>query len=195
MTTEVVPRHFAVKESVFPFHKFPGVDTILGPEMRSTGEVMGLADTLPDAFLKCLWGAGQTLPSEGLVFISVRDDDKQAACDLAYRLREIGFSIVATGGTQRALVLNGVEASVVNKVQQGSPHVVERIDSGDVALVINTTEGAKAIQDSRSLRRATLLAGIPYYTTIAGAAAAVSAIEARRESELTVCSLQEYHAR
>ena len=195
VTTEVVPRHFAVKESVFPFHKFPGVDTILGPEMRSTGEVMGLADTLPEAFLKCLWGAGQGLPSEGLVFISVRDADKQAACDLAYRLREIGFSIVATGGTQRALALNGVEASIVNKVQQGPPHVVDLIESGEVHLVINTTEGAKAIQDSRSLRRATLLSGIPYYTTIAGAAAAVSAIEARRTSKLSVRSLQEYHAR
>ncbi len=194
-TTEVVPRHFAVKESVFPFHKFPGVDTILGPEMRSTGEVMGLADTLPEAFLKCLSAAGQGLPEKGLVFISVRDDDKQAACDLAYRLREMGFDILATGGTQRALALNGVEAREINKVQQGSPHIVDALQGGEVHLVINTTEGTKAIQDSRSLRRETLLSGIPYYTTIAGAAAAVSAIEARRSSKLSVCSLQEYHAR
>ncbi len=192
-TREIVPRHFAVKESVFPFHKFAGVDTILGPEMRSTGEVMGLAETLPEAFLKALWASGSDLPAEGPVFVSVRDADKQAACDLAYRLREMGFTILATGGTAAALRRNGVEAERVNKVLEGTPHIVDRLRGGEVAMVINTTEGAKAIADSRSLRRETLLAGIPYFTTVAGAAAAVSAIEAMREGRLSVRSLQEYH--
>ncbi|MEM9071335.1 MAG: carbamoyl-phosphate synthase large subunit [Myxococcota bacterium] len=195
LVREIVPRHYAVKESVFPFHKFPGVDTILGPEMRSTGEVMGLADTLPEAFLKALWAAGSDLPSEGVVFISVRDADKQAACDLGYRLRQLGFELLATEGTRQALARNGVEATRVAKVMEGSPHIVDRLQAGDVRMVINTSEGAKAITDSRSLRRETLLAGMPYFTTIAGAAAAVSAIEALHEGTFSVCSLQEYHAR
>ncbi len=191
---EIVPRHVAVKESVFPFHKFPGVDTILGPEMRSTGEVMGIAETFPEAFLKALWSANYDLPKRGLVFVSVRDDDKAAACDLGYRLRELGFELIATDGTQKALTRHGVVADLVNKVQNGSPHGVDRIESGTVVMVVNTTEGAKAIQDSRSLRRATLMAGIPYFTTIAAATAAVSALEHMGEGTISVKSLQEYHA-
>jgi len=191
---EIVPRHVAVKESVFPFAKFPGVDTILGPEMRSTGEVMGIAESFPAAFLKAQAATGSTLPDAGTVFISVRGDDKPAASELALRLSQLGFEVMATGGTADVFERVGVAAERVNKVYQGRPHVVDRLRSGDIAMVINTTEGAKAIRDSYSLRRATLLAGIPYFTTIAAATAAVSAIEVRRESPLTVRSLQEYHS-
>ena len=194
-TREVIPTHVAVKESVFPFNKFPGVDTILGPEMRSTGEVMGIADDFPAAFLKALVAAGARVPDSGLVFVSVRDADKPGACDLAHRLAEQGFQLIATRGTARALERNGVKAEVVNKASQGRPHVVDRLRNGDIAMVINTTEGAAAIRDSRSLRRQTLLAGIPYFTTIAAATAAVTAIEAQRDSDAltTVKSLQEYN--
>jgi carbamoyl-phosphate synthase large subunit len=191
---EPVTRHVAVKESVFPFSKFPGVDTILGPEMRSTGEVMGIGDSLPEAFLKALWSSNVTLPSNGKVFVSVRDADKQAACDLGYRLAEMGFELLATGGTKDALARNGVDAERVNKVLEGGEHIVDRIRAGEVAMVINTTEGAEAIRDSRSLRRETLLAGIPYFTTIAAASAAVAAIERMTEGEIGVRSIQEYHA-
>ncbi|HEY8431060.1 MAG TPA: carbamoyl-phosphate synthase large subunit, partial [Sandaracinaceae bacterium] len=190
---EIVPKHVAVKESVFPFAKFQGVDTILGPEMRSTGEVMGVAESFPTAFLKAQLATGSRLPDEGRVFLSVRDEDKQAASELAYRLSQLGFTIVATGGTARAIERTGVRAERVNKVYEGRPHVVDRLRDGEIAMVINTTEGAQAIRDSYSLRRATLMAGVPYFTTIAAASAAVGAIEARRESPLTVRSLQEYH--
>jgi carbamoyl-phosphate synthase large subunit len=190
---EIVPSHVAVKESVFPFAKFQGVDTILGPEMRSTGEVMGIADTFPQAFLKAQLATGQVLPDGGRVFVSVRDDDKPAASELAHRLSQLGFEILATGGTQKVLERNGVPAERVNKVYEGRPHVVDRLRDGEVAMVINTTAGEQAIRDSYSLRRTTLLSGVPYFTTIAAASAAVAAIEARRESPLTVKSLQEYH--
>jgi carbamoyl-phosphate synthase large subunit len=193
MEREIVPKHVAVKESVFPFAKFPGVDTILGPEMRSTGEVMGIAESFPSAFLKAQLATGSRLPDAGRVFISVRDEDKPAAAELGSRLSQLGFVVVATGGTVRVLERAGVRAERVNKVYEGRPHVVDRLRDGEIAMVINTTQGAQAIRDSYSLRRATLMAGVPYFTTIAAATAAVSAIEARRESPLTVCSLQEYH--
>jgi carbamoyl-phosphate synthase large subunit len=194
-TREIVPAQVAVKESVFPFAKFPGVDTILGPEMRSTGEVMGIAESFPVAFLKAQLAASGNLPEEGRVFLSVRDEDKPAACEIAARLAELGFQILATGGTQAALTRAGVPCERVNKVREGRPHIVDRLRNGDVAMVVNTTQGAQAIRDSFSLRRQTLISGIPYFTTIAGAAAAAAAIEARREAPLQVCSLQEYHAR
>jgi carbamoyl-phosphate synthase large subunit len=184
----------AVKESVFPFAKFPGVDTILSPEMRSTGEVMGIAADFPEAFLKALLAVNMKLPTAGTAFISVRDDDKPAACDLAQRLAELGFSIVATGGTAAALQRASVEAKPINKVLEGRPHVVDSLRNGEIDVVINTTEGAQAIRDSRSLRRQTLMSGIPYFTTIAAATAAVGAIERLREAPLAVRSLQEYHA-
>ncbi|RLB47914.1 MAG: carbamoyl-phosphate synthase large subunit, partial [Deltaproteobacteria bacterium] len=193
-TREVVPKHVAVKESVFPFHKFPGVDIILGPEMRSTGEVMGIADTFPNAFLKAQLGSGVDLPDSGRVFISVRNDDKPAAAELALRLSELGLEIVATTGTQKAFGRAGVTAGHLNKVTDGRPHIVDSLLNGEIAMVINTTEGAQAIHDSKSLRRQTLLSGVPYFTTIAAATAAVGAIEARREHPMTVRSLQEYHA-
>ena len=192
---EIVPKHVAVKESVFPFAKFHGVDTILGPEMRSTGEVMGIAESFPTAFLKAQLASGSLLPDAGRVFISVRDADKQAASEIAYRLSRLGFTIVATRGTAQVLARAGVESETVNKVYEGRPHVVDRLRDGDIAMVINTTEGAQATRDSYSLRRATLMSGVPYFTTIAAATAAAFAIEARRESPLTVRSLQEYHGR
>jgi carbamoyl-phosphate synthase large subunit len=193
-TREIVPPHVAVKESVFPFTKFPGVDTILGPEMRSTGEVMGISHDVATAFLKAQLAAGARLPDRGRVFISVRDDDKQAACEIAARLIDVGFTIVATGGTALALERAGVKVERVNKVREGRPHIVDKLANREIEIVVNTTEGAQAIRDSYSLRRQTLLAGIPYFTTIAAAAAAVAALEARREAPLTVRSLQEYHA-
>ncbi len=190
---DIVPKHVAVKESVFPFAKFPGVDIILGPEMRSTGEVMGIADSFNGAFLKAQLATGSSLPDAGRVFVSVRDDDKPAATELALRLSQLGFEIVATGGTMSALERAGVPSTRVNKVYEGRPHVVDRLRDGDIAMVVNTTEGDAAIRDSFSLRRATLVSGVPYFTTIAAATAAVGAIEVRRESPLTVRSLQEYH--
>jgi len=193
-TREVVPRHVAVKESVFPFAKFPGVDTILGPEMRSTGEVMGIGRTFPEAFRKSLAASGMRLPETGAVFISVRDPDKPAACEIALRLSELGFKIVATAGTALALTRAGVSASCIHKVLEGRPHVVDALQNGEIHMVVNTTEGAQAISDSKSLRRATLLSGIPYFTTIAGAAAAVGAIEVSGDGAITVRTLQEYHA-
>ncbi|MDH3625234.1 MAG: carbamoyl-phosphate synthase large subunit [Myxococcales bacterium] len=194
-TREIVTHHIAVKESVFPFSKFPGVDTILTPEMRSTGEVMGIADNFPDAFYKALLSAYLELPTDGKVFISVKDDDKPAAADLARRLAELGFEIIATAGTRDRLQRAGVAAELVHKVGEGRPHIVDHLQNGDICLVFNTTEGARAIRDSRSMRRQTVMSDVPYFTTIAAAVAAVDAIEARKLRPLSVCSLQEYHAR
>mgnify|MGYP001817764444 FL=1 len=193
-TREIVTQHIAVKESVFPFTKFPGVDTILTPEMRSTGEVMGIADNFPDAFYKALLSAYSELPDEGRVFISVKEGDKPAAAKVAKRLKALGFDIIATSGTRDVIEKAGVEAEHVNKVGQGRPHIVDRLQSDEIALVFNTTEGAKAIRDSRSMRRQTVLSSVPYFTTMSAAEAAVDAIEARRARRPSVCSLQEYHA-
>ena len=187
--------HIAVKEAVLPFARFPGVDTLLGPEMRSTGEVMGVATATSLAFGKSTAAAGMSLPIGGRVFISVRDDDKAAACHIARRLRNIGFEIVATDGTAGALAQARIPATRINKVMQGSPHVVDWVTQGRIQLVINTTAGAKAIRDSRSMRRQTVLSDVPYFTTIAAAVAAVDAIAARRERSPSVCSIQEYHER
>ena len=194
-TREIVTDHIAIKESVFPFNRFPGVDTILTPEMRSTGEVMGIADNFPDAFYKALLSAYSDLPKDGRAFISVRDEDKPAAADLARRLSELGFSIIATAGTRAALERAGVIAEHVHKVGEGRPNIVDILRDGGIQIVFNTTEGAKAIRDSRSMRRETLLSDAPYFTTIAAASAAVDAIEARRMRPVSVCSLQEYHER
>ena len=191
---EIIPNHVAVKESVFPFAKFPGVDIILGPEMRSTGEVMGVAENFPLAFGKAMLASGMRLPSSGCVFISVRDADKPAACDVAQRLSRLGFSLVATGGTARVLEQSGLAVERVNKVGEGSPHCVDRVNAGAVDIVINTTEGAQAIADSYSIRRSTLMGGIAYFTTMAAAAAAVGAIEAESGVAVSVRSLQEYHS-
>ncbi|MDB4986399.1 MAG: Carbamoyl-phosphate synthase large chain, partial [Myxococcaceae bacterium] len=193
-TREVIPPHVAVKESVFPFAKFPGVDTLLGPEMRSTGEVMGIAKNFAEAFHKAAEGASIRFPKSGLIFISVRDADKQAAGEVARTLVELGFSIVATKGTAASLARIGVKAQVVNKFHEGQPSSVDLLRDGSIAMVVNTTEGDKAIRDSYSMRRQALVSAVPYFTTIAAATAAVAAIDASTQGPLEVRSLQEYHA-
>ncbi len=184
--------HVAVKESVFPFARFPGVDVVLGPEMRSTGEVMGLDTGFPNAFLKSQMGAGERLPQSGNVFISVKDRDKEAMVPIARALIGMGFEIVATRGTARFLRAQDVEVTGVNKVREGRPHIVDSMKSGRVQLVLNTTEGAKAIADSFELRRTALTHRIPYYTTVAGAEAAVQAVAALKSGQLEVAPLQSY---
>ena len=183
----------AVKEAVFPFARFPGVDTILGPEMRSTGEVMGLDRSFAVAFAKSQLGGGTKVPVEGTVFVSVKDADKTKIVAPARKLIAMGFKLVATGGTQRYLAEQGVEVATINKVLEGRPHIVDAIKNGEVALVFNTTEGAQALTDSMSLRRAALMMKVPYYTTVAGARAAVEGIEAIRKGKLEVASLQSYN--
>ncbi|MCA2014442.1 carbamoyl-phosphate synthase large subunit [Cereibacter sphaeroides] len=173
---------FSVKEAVLPFARFPGVDTLLGPEMRSTGEVMGWDRSFPLAFLKAQMGAGTHLPEEGRVFVSVRDTDKTAALAGAVRdLAEMGFEIVATAGTASWLKAEGIATTLVNKVYEGRPNIVDRLKNADIALVFNTTEGAQSIKDSRDIRRVALMDKIPYFTTAAGAIAAAAAMKARRE--------------
>jgi carbamoyl-phosphate synthase large subunit len=184
--------HIAVKEAVFPFARFPGVDTILGPEMRSTGEVMGLDTAFPIAFAKSQIGAGSPLPSAGTVFISVRDADKPRIAATAERLQRLGFRLLATGGTQRFLAGRGLACERINKVLEGRPHIVDAINNGEIQLVFNTTEGAQAVADSRSLRRAALLQKVPYFTTLAGAEAAALGIEALIGGQLEVRPLQSY---
>jgi len=184
--------HIAVKEAVFPFARFPGVDTILGPEMRSTGEVMGLDRSFGVAFAKSQIGGGTTVPKEGTAFISVKDSDKDRIVEPARQLIEMGFKIVATSGTARFLEEQGVAVERINKVLEGRPHIVDAITNGQVQLVFNTTEGAQALADSASLRRAALQNKVPYYTTMSGAIAATKAIAAMRGDELHVASLQSY---
>jgi carbamoyl-phosphate synthase large subunit len=184
--------HVAVKEAVFPFARFPGVDVMLGPEMRSTGEVMGLDQDFARAFLKSQMGAGVNLPRSGRVFISVRDRDKQAIASLAQALIEMGFELLATAGTARHLAGAGITVEHIKKVYEGRPNIVDAMISGTVDLVFNTTEGTKAIADSFSLRRTALIYQIPYYTTLSGATAAVQAISALRSGQLEVAPLQSY---
>jgi carbamoyl-phosphate synthase large subunit len=184
--------HVAVKEAVFPFARFPGVDLILGPEMKSTGEVMGLASDFGRAFAKAQLGAGTDLPLKGAVFVSVRDGDKAALVEPCRQLADWGFELVATRGTAGRLSESGLAVTIVNKVQEGRPDIVDEMRSGRIQLVFNTTEGAQAIADSFSLRRTALTHNIPYYTTVAGARAAVQAIGALRRGSLEVAPLQSY---
>jgi carbamoyl-phosphate synthase large subunit len=184
--------HIAVKEAVFPFARFPGVDTVLGPEMKSTGEVMGIDHSFAVAFAKSQIGSGSRLPREGSVFVSVRDADKPRILDAMRLLVSLGFRVIATGGTQRYLVERGIAAEKVNKFAEGRPHIVDAIRNGGVALVFNTTEGAIALDDSRSLRRAALLHKVPYYTTLSGAVAAAQGIKAYLAGDLEVRTLQSY---
>ena len=184
--------HIAVKEAVFPFGRFPGVDTILGPEMRSTGEVMGLDTNFATAFAKSQIGGGTLLPIEGTAFISVRNDDKNKIVSLAAELLELGFKILATSGTCKLLEENGLSVTQVNKVLEGRPHIVDAMKDATVDLVINTTEGEQSLADSKSIRRTALEMKIPYFTTIAAAEAAISGIKAVRTGPLNVRSLQDY---
>ena len=182
---------FSVKEAVLPFARFPGVDTLLGPEMRSTGEVMGWDRNFPRAFLKAQLGAGTLLPFEGRIFISIKDADKSdALADAARDLVQMGFSLVATSGTADFLGQHGVATTRVNKVYEGRPNIVDRLKNGDIAMVLNTTEGTQAIADSREIRAVALYDKIPYFTTAAGSIAAVAAIKSREEGEVGVRSLQ-----
>jgi carbamoyl-phosphate synthase large subunit len=186
------PKHISVKEAVLPFARFPGVDTILGPEMRSTGEVMGADENFARAFAKSQIGAGTRLPTGGTVFISVKDGDKDLVEGPARELVGMGFTLVATRGT--AKVLEGLKLPVtqINKVREGRPHVVDAMKNGEIHLVFNTTEGREALSDSSSIRRAALTMKVPYYTTMAGAKAATQAITALREGSLEVAPLQSY---
>ncbi len=186
--------HVGVKEAVFPFARFPGVDTVLGPEMRSTGEVIGLDRSFGIAFAKSQLGGGTKVPVEGAVFVSVRDNDKPRVLETVRMLSDLGFSVRATGGTWRYLEGQGIPATKINKVSEGRPHIVDAISNGAIQLVFNTTEGAQALSDSRSLRRAALLHKVPYYTTLAGAVAASQGIAAYKAGALEVRALQDYFA-
>jgi carbamoyl-phosphate synthase large subunit len=187
--------HVAVKEAVFPFARFPGVDPILGPEMRSTGEVMGLDRDFAVAFGKSQLGAGQKLPMSGTVFVSVKENDKDKVVSPVKELAAMGFKVIATRGTKRHLEANGVQCESVNKVLEGRPHIVDAIKNGEVSLVFNTTEGAKALADSKDIRRTALLHHIPYYTTLSGAVAVTKAIKALKADSLKVAPLQAYVGR
>ncbi|KZZ05591.1 carbamoyl phosphate synthase large subunit [Oleibacter sp. HI0075] len=191
-TKEVVPSYFSVKEAVFPFNKFQGVDPILGPEMKSTGEVMGAGSTFGEAFFKAQLGAGAFLPNEGLAFLSVRDADKEGVVEVAKGLIACGFKVISTDGTCRVLRDAGVESARVNKVNEGRPHIVDMIKNDEIALIVNTTDGPQAIVDSADIRRSALQHKVYYTTTLAGAEAVVEAL--RSEGLKEVRRLQELHA-
>jgi carbamoyl-phosphate synthase large subunit len=188
-------RHIAVKEAVFPFARFLGIDPVLGPEMRSTGEVMGIDRDFAVAFGKSQIGAGQTLPTTGTVFVSVKDSDKDRVVAPVRELLETGFRVIATRGTKRHLEAHAIPCEVVNKVLEGRPHVVDAMKNGEISIVFNTTEGATALADSKDIRRTALLNHIPYYTTIAGAIAVTKAIRALKADILKVAPLQSYFSR
>jgi len=190
-----VAGHVAVKEAVFPFNRFTGVDIVLGPEMKSTGEVMGLDRDFPRAYAKSQMGAGITLPLQGTVFLSLRDSDKAQGAKVAQQLTAMGFKLIATRGTQRALAERGIAVDVVNKVAEGRPHCVDGMISGNIQLVVNTTEGAQSLKDSFTIRRTALTRNICHYTTLAGAEAAVAAIGALKDGALDVAPLQSYFRR
>jgi len=190
-TEEIVPKHFSVKESVFPFNKFPAVDPILGPEMKSTGEVMGIGDTFAEAFAKSVAAAGGVLPSSGKAFLSVREVDKEGVIELAKSLAGSGFTLVATSGTALSIEAAGLEVETINKVQDGRPHIVDAIKNGDIALIVNTTEGRRAIADSAQIRQSALQKKIAYSTTLAGGIATAQAIEFGEEKQ--VRRLQDLH--
>jgi carbamoyl-phosphate synthase large subunit len=194
LTDELRVRHCFVKSPVFPFAKFPGVDTLLGPEMRSTGEVMGVADSFGGAFAKAQISAGGKLPRGGTVFMSVNDGDKGGLLSIARDFDDLGFEIVATRGTQQFLAARGVRATRVFKVGEGRPNVVDYLKSGKIDLVINTPLGRTSRYDEKAIRRSANVNRVTCITTLSGAAAAVSAIRALQREKLTVRSLQEYHS-
>jgi carbamoyl-phosphate synthase large subunit len=191
---EVTPGYFSVKEAVFPFAKFPGVDTILGPEMKSTGEVMGVGETFGEAFVKSQIGAGVKLPKGGRAFISVRDGDKVAAVQIARDLIELGFTLVATRGTASVLKSHGIAVTPVNKVAEGRPHIVDMIKNGELSFIVNTVEATRtAVSDSRAIRITALARRVTYYTTVAGAKAACAGM--KHLAALEPYRLQDLHAR
>jgi carbamoyl-phosphate synthase large subunit len=184
--------HIAVKEAVFPFARFTGVDPILGPEMRSTGEVMGIDRDFAVAFGKSQLGAGVVLPTAGTVFVSVKENDKDKIVASLRDLQEMGFKVLATRGTRRYLEEQGIACEGINKVLEGRPNIVDAMKNREVHLVFNTTEGAKALADSKDIRRTALLNHIPYYTTLSGAIAVTRAIKAMKSGSLSVAPLQSY---
>jgi len=186
--------HIAIKESVFPFVRFPGTDPVLSPEMKSTGEVMGIDSNFDIAFAKSQIGGGVFLPDQGTVFISVKDTDKDHIVPAARKMVELGFKLVATGGTAAHLEAQGLPVERVNKVAQGRPHIVDRIVDGDVQLVFNTTEGWQSLKDSQTIREAALKSKVPYFTTAPASLATARAIEALRGHALEVRSLQSYYS-
>jgi len=192
-TKEIVPDTYAVKEAVFPFNKFPGVDPILGPEMKSTGEVMGVGETFAEAFAKSQMGAGEEIARSGTVFISVREADKPKVAAVARRFHDLGFSIVATTGTAALIDAAGLPVKRVNKVMEGRPHIVDMIKNDEIALVVNTTEGKQAIADSSTIRRTALRHDVFCTTTLASARAVCDALEFG--DRLSVYTLQELHQR
>ena len=190
---EIYPKHFCVKESVFPFIKFTGVDTILGPEMKSTGEVMGIDPELDKAFAKAQIASGNSLPLEGVAFISVKDEDKNdTVLNIARKLTELDFQIICTGGTSKFLLENGIVNAKVNKVSEGRPDITDYLKNNDVQLLINTTFGEKEVAQSFSIRRNTIIYNVPYFTTLAGAKAATGAIESMKKTGLEVKAIQDY---
>jgi carbamoyl-phosphate synthase large subunit len=194
VTREVIPPYFSVKEAVFPFIKFPGVDTILGPEMKSTGEVMGVGDTFAEAFVKSQLAASVKLPKDGKVFISVRDEDKSGVVEIARSLVQLGFTLRATRGTASVISAAGVAVDIVNKVAEGRPHVVDMIKNGEVSLIVNTVDSRPSVmRDSYSIRHAALQGRVTYYTTLAGARAAC--VGMRHLTALSVYDLQAQHRR
>jgi carbamoyl-phosphate synthase large subunit len=186
-------KHVAVKEAVFPFARFPGTDPVLSPEMKSTGEVMGIDSNFNLAFAKAQLGAGDRLPTTGRVFVSVKDSDKPRILDAVRQLTGWGWQVIATGGTADYLAAHGIEVERVNKVAEGRPHIVDRIKDGDVQLIFNTTEGWQSLQDSQSIRASALAADIAYYTTAAASDASTQAIGALRSHSLEVKPLQDYY--
>jgi carbamoyl-phosphate synthase large subunit len=192
---EITPRgHVAVKEVVFPFSRFPGNDTLLGPEMKSTGEVMGVDRTVERAYGKAQLASGFELPTSGRVFLSVNDRDKPLVLSTAKELVGLGFELCCTRGTAAYLAARDVPSTIVNKVTEGRPHIVDRIKSDEIAMVINTTVGQQSILDSRTMRRAAFVAGISYHTTVPGAWAAVASIASRvADPAPSICPLQELY--
>ena len=193
LTAEVVPSHLSVKEAVLPFDRFPDVDTLLGPEMKSTGEVMGIGTDFGLAYAKAQLGAGQKLPLSGTVFISVGDDDKAAMLPVARQFADMGFTLLATDGTWSRLDANGIPAQRINKVSQGRPHAADAIKNGRIQLIVNTGTGQAPRRDGYTIRRAALKFKVPYATTAAGALAVCRAVAALREKPFVVKPIQDYH--
>jgi len=191
VTEEIIPSYYSVKEAVFPFVKFPGVDTLLSPEMKSTGEVMGVGNSFGEAYDKAQQGASANIPQSGTVLFSVRDEDKVKATELAQYLASEGFNIAATSGTAKTFQEAGIDVKSVNKVKEGRPHLVDMIIDGDAAMVINTTSSTESIKDSYQIRRESLMHKVTYFTNIAAAIAMGEALKAR--SEMTVSKLQSLH--
>ena len=193
IVSEKIPAHISVKEAVLPFNRFPDVDTLLGPEMKSTGEVMGIDSDFGSAYAKSQFGAGQLLPDKGTVFLSVKDSDKQAVLPVASQFNDMGFTIMATRGTSSFLKRQGIANKLVNKVSIGRPHVVDAIMNKEIQLIINTPSGGETKRDGYEIRRAAIKFNIPYTTTIAGAIAMCKGIAALKKKRLSVKTIQEYN--